>query len=172
MSIIHEALKKVQLSLRNRPGAPDAAAATIVGSMAPETSAPAAAPKSFNWPVILISLVVLGIGGYLVYQQSSKIPEVRSFIAKVNPIPQRPLGPLAKIPAKTSAAATANTNKQTHDEFSVQGIMSKNGSTVALINGKIYAKGDSIDGIKITNINEEAITLLRDGQEEKIRVRH
>lgn len=168
MSIIHEALKKVQSSLQKQT--PNDNTNAIVSSMTPESDI-TPPPKPINWLLIISSIVLIGVGGYFIYQQTNKnMPQIRQLISKAHPA--KPLGPLAKITATAPALAPTSSNAATADEFNVQGIMSNNGTTVALINGKIYSIGDSIDGITIADINTNAITLNRDGKEEIIRVRH
>lgn len=171
MSIIHDALKKVQVSLGKKT---DAVSETLI----PESieTAPMAPPvvteppKQSHMVTVIIIIVALSAGGYLIYQQRDQFaPQLKKLAAKAAPARPITSGPLAKISTSSQAP---NQNNHSPEELSVQGIMSNNGSAVALINGKIYAQGDFIAGIKITAINTDGITLLKDGKEEKIQVRH
>ena len=90
----------------------------------------------------------------------------------------KPSAPLAQIIIPPAAGPEATTTKNAATPpprpaiFNIQGIMTNNGSTVALINGKIYEQGDDIGGAKITNIGADTITISRNGTEETIPVRH
>jgi type II secretory pathway component PulC len=50
----------------------------------------------------------------------------------------------------------------------LQGIIHREGRGYALINGKLYGIGDSIDGGKIKAIERRSVIFLRDGRTEKI----
>ena len=53
----------------------------------------------------------------------------------------------------------------------MQGILAQGNRTLALINDKIYEEGDEIGNIKIISIESNSITILKDGKEERVRVR-
>ncbi len=72
--------------------------------------------------------------------------------------------------AKLVAPKPADNNNST--TLNIQGVMDGGKSKVALINDKIYEEGDEISGVKILSISVDAITILKDGKEEKIVVRH
>lgn len=53
-------------------------------------------------------------------------------------------------------------------DLKLQGIIHREGRGYALINGKLYGIGDSIDGGKIKAIERHSVIFLRDGRTEKI----
>lgn len=55
-----------------------------------------------------------------------------------------------------------------YGDLKLQGIIHREGRGYALINGKLYGIGDSIDGGKIKAIERHSVIFLRDGRTEKI----
>ena len=118
--------------------------------------------------------------GFYAYQQlAAFFPQLNKTVtSKLTPlIPSNTpkAKPLAKIPLNNQNPSNTNKNSNqplSTSELSIQGIMTNGGQTVALINGKIVEKGDSIEGLKIIDINADEITILQDGKEEKVQVHH
>ena len=158
MSIIHEALKKVQNDLEHKSSSP--------------VAAPGPSPKRAGKTALLLLLLFLTAlsAGYLyLHAQSSK----QTVATPATPAPQTP------PPAQVSAAAQpapqpvppSAPKPQDPHAFNIQGIMSDQRGNVALINDKIYAEGDAIDNGKIVRISLDSIVISRDGQEEIIAVK-
>ena len=191
MSIIHEALKKVQASLHKQPSVPveGTAGGQPPGEAIAEggSSVNSKKPKSSSYFLLiflaLTAAAALWFMGPSIIQSLSKNKTLLDLqkSMKKNPIfpdSPKPAQPLAKIilpPASESTAAEPKNPSAGHSNpvvFNVQGVMTNKGSTVALINGKIYERGEDIGEAKILNIDTDAITILRDGKEETIRVKH
>ena len=198
MSIIHDALKKVQKNLENTPPSefpmhtPSTAkdTPTIVGeAVIAAQSLPAlrATKKTNPWLIIILALLVTGISSFFIFQQfKAYSPALRewltvlSFKAKraaiVAPqaiaVPQHQAQPLAQV--------TLNTNKSTAAPapvaakpitLNVHGVMADGTKNLALINDKIYQEGDTIEGVTITKISMDELHVLNNGKEEIIPVR-
>lgn len=148
MSIIHEALKKVQ-------------------ARGTSAAIPAVPAKPKGSPLVLMALLIIAATlaaaayYYFIYNRPVVVPAATVIAAAP-----------AAAPATTPVPAIAQTEVPTSVILNVQGLMTNNGATVALINGKIYEQGSEINGIKILAIEGNSITVLRDGKEETIRVRN
>lgn len=167
MSIIHEALKKVQANLQKQPVSEE----VTVSASAPLRDAPDApvSTKKQSGPFMTVAAVIFLVGAlWFSYTQVLKyFPRIKTVqLSAFKPQPR----PLAKVTAtSTNAASPSDPASST---LNIQGIMQNKGATVALINNKIYEAGDEINGIKILTISTEFLTILRDGKEETIEVRH
>ena len=177
MSIIHEALKKVQANLQNQP---PAAPEQITGQPPAEPAAEkqqaedkaAQPPQKTKTPFpLLITLVFISTAiaalWFIVPPTMRHISPLLNHLR--NTIKTYSIVPAAKKPDQPPARIMI---PSVPPVFNVQGVMTNNGSTVALINGKIYERGDELGGAKITGIAAEAITISRNGAEETIPVRH
>ena len=175
MSIIHDALKKVQLTSRIE---------TL-----PRVSQQTANQKSLIQNKIksifaLSCAVTITAASILyIYQQfQNNVPKAKSFAKKsfyqlihkeelpafktkapenfVPPIPTN-LPAISNTP-KTNAPVTLN----------IHGVMSNNTGNVALINDQVYQEGDEVDGVKIVKISLDSITVINNGKEETIPVKN
>jgi hypothetical protein len=187
MSIIHDALEKVQENLRKKSGsvaainstpedqkpAQDAAASPPPPTAVP--GAPAVSPAKKNWDtVILLEILALClvVGILFVFQPQIFRSLYRSKPVKSDHIslpqsPQRPLStPAAPSSISVRPAATQPVLMDPAGEpLILNGIMMlEKNKIVALINDEIYKSGDSVQGRKITNITLENVE-LSDGQE-------
>ena len=194
MSIIHEALKKVQANLQGLKSDPTPASnvvplgehitppppprpsqeATAVPSVAERpktipvaTETPAAVTKKSQSVLpLILAFAILAAAGWIAYPYIfGKKPELPKIAL---PMPQKPPQHLAQVKITPGAESPASNAPIV---LNIQGVMENNGRTVALIDDKIYEAGDEIAGIKILSIDVEAITVLRNGTEETIRVR-
>lgn len=160
MSIIHDALKKVQINFQRKP--------------APETSFHQAIeqnPKKFNFFNASMTLIVLAVCAYFAY---SYLPKHWDNIPKISITTSTPADQKIKtLSAKRTPVAIAkiSPDSDSQDGLNLQGILTQNGQTVALINDKIYEEGDEIGRIKILNIEGSGITVLNNGNKEHVRVR-
>ena len=143
MSIIHEALKKVQIT--------------------PPT--PNDSPQKRGGKIILLLLLIILTAlssGYLYWQ--ARLPD-----GQARPPKQIiALTPAAPTPKQNPPPAP---KPEDPHAFNIQGTMSDQRGNVAIINGKIYTEGDMADGAKIVKINMDSIVVSRDGQEETIAVK-
>ncbi len=195
MSIIHEALKKVQNSFMRKKQAPEADAnggngGGLYAQQPPQPQDAPKKPKTSIFTSIIVLLVVLGSILYLYKQVVQYLPEIKKtfnipdvklkeiplpsltvkFAKTPKPAQVPPSQPLAKVKADPNAAVNSS-DAAFQNVLNIQGVMTQGGVTVALINDKIYEAGDEVSGIKILSITSNAITLLRSGKEETIKVR-
>ncbi len=92
------------------------------------------------------------------------------FTHPAKPEPRAILIPAAADPtAETSPSPAASS--QASVILNVQGTMTNNGSTVALINDKIYEVGEEINGMKISAITANTITVERNGRTETLPIK-
>ena len=170
MSIIHEALKKVQNSLQDKISSPPR-----VGGAEPLTVAPAEGgtkngPKS-GWKVIVLVLSVVAVltAGY-VYRQGASSPAPHPVVPKIGPpSPIQVNAVPAPVPEPKTEAKPEPKPEHT-DTLNIHGIMSDPNGNVVLIDNGIYAEGDEVQGVKIIKISLDGIVILKDGKEETIRV--
>ena len=172
MSIIHDALKKVQQTMTTaqiKPG-------DIVAVLPSFSRAPDKKPISRRLSRILVSIGLLLIVATDVF--------IFSQIKKQYPQPSRlyPPAPVAQTPvAKTSVPPVtrpltqttigpAATKKTVPLALNVQGVMASGGHNVALINNNIYEEGSFINDARILKINLNAITIERDGEQKTVMV--
>jgi|GEM_PF-4333777 len=201
MSIIHEALKKAQKTMGQKP-------LTNLTSLAQKVNPQ---PKKQKSPWFLFIILILLITGgtivlmsrihivhqkqnpsgssvkapYAVVPLESKISTPQAAAASIKPpiettstlAPQQPL-PKTTVPTQPSSAqeAPVSTLSDPHlgpasAALNIQGIMTNNNHNVVLINNNIYDEGSIFDGIKILKINLDAITIERDGKEESIAIK-
>lgn len=172
MSIIHDALKKVQQSFQRK--------ASSNNEPPPEED-----KKKFSPLNLFFSLILLGACLYFGYTQLVKhwdrirlafdLPNIK--LAKIE---------IPKISVTTSTTETKTKTlsenrtpvpiaeiktPNAQENINIQGILSQGGKTVALINDKIFEEGDVIGNIKILSIDTTGIKVLNNGKEETIRVR-
>ncbi len=194
MSIIHDALKKIQ---RGRLTAK--ANQTPVNEPAPEPQAQEteetqlskpSAPKKINSVLALVCAVVITVVALSsIFQQFRKDMPLAQRWAKASflklihkDVPpefktRKPedLKPLAKItiapPAAVNSPAAANTAKSPAGlTLDIHGVMANASGNLVLINDQVYQEGDEVDGAKIVKINLDSVTILNNGKEETIRV--
>jgi len=174
MSIIHEALKKVQRTTPSGPATTPAYPATAAtGTPAPT----AAAPKPATTPLTIISLTVLGVAVITVLailtklavettQHPRMISSVHQTPAVAAPQPAVPATP--KVPAPPLAAAIeppvpAANAATSETPFKIEGIMDMGNKKVALINGNVYEEGQTVNGLMITSIGLDHVTVMENG---------
>ena len=73
---------------------------------------------------------------------------------------------------KKSPAMFSNSGSEGRSTgVTVGGIMTNGNQKVALINDKVYAEGDKINGMKILNISFDQVVVSDQGQEKMIKVK-
>lgn len=173
MSIIHEALKKVQANLQGQQAqstTPPPAQATENVSFSSVVDVEEAKEVPVKEKAKLLPMIAGGVilAALLWLIGPRLIP---------HPLPVPAPKPIdvsapATLIAPPSATNTSSSPTVTQNILDVQGVMSSNGKSVALINNKIYEEGSEIAGAKILTISANTITVLRDGHEESIAVKN
>jgi hypothetical protein len=192
MSIIHDALKKIQLTDRIET-------LPRVGQQTADRKSPT--QNKIKSIFALGCAVVIAAASILyVYQQfQSNIPKIKNFAKKSfyqlihkEELPAfktkapEDLVPLAKItvappkpsistnaPIPTNLPAIADTPKiNAPVTLNIHGVMSNDTGNVALINDQIYQEGDTVDGVKIVKISLDSVTVINNGKKEIIPVKN
>lgn len=188
MSIIHDALKKVQASLQKASSSPAAQQTPA------QTSAPAVPPveqrTSPDGPPeeklevlrkprtgqLLWIFGILLVLCWLTYRSSlegfdfgtvKKWVDAQQLRIKTMVAGKKPAQPLAVV--VPSPASSADSGKPS-SVFNIQGVMTSGDKNVALINGKIYEEGNEIGGIKILSIEHNTIQISNNGKTETIQI--
>lgn len=159
MSIIHEALKKVQEHREHDNGAghpatphPSAgqalpghlgrmAAAKAAEKDSPAVSRPSLARRIASRPILAAGVLLTGL---IVLGMAIKFSE-KLFV--VTPI-AKPLPPIEELA----------------DGLTLNGVLSMETKKVALINNEIYEVGDVIAGMTVTDITANSVQLIKDGR--------
>ncbi|MDE2222638.1 MAG: hypothetical protein KGK03_06165 [Candidatus Omnitrophica bacterium] len=140
--------------------------------------------KSFL--AFLCALVILGGCFFFLYKQMNvyfpgPMAKARSLYFKLMHQKEAkqataPLPPLAKIKvgpaAKSDAAAAGQTAVTQNAPLNIHGVLAGGSKNLVLIDDQVYQEGDEVDGIKIVKISLNAITVINNGQEEIIPVKH
>ena len=182
MSIIHDALKKVQQSMKQNSSSPTPSnSPEEVVEVLPSSLEGNTVNQASSWPLmILMLLIVVGCAVSIVLQIQKKNPK---FLSKIhfNALLKTPVKSVAKpqntAPAEPLAQVTvpasisASVQNPLPITLNVQGIMASGGHNIALINNRVHEEGDVINGIKILKISLESITVEHDGKQETVDVR-
>jgi len=222
MSIIHDALKKVQQGLSNNGNdTPQAAAEekktnsgyVYASASEPLKTAPmkerpveklgGSIKKKFKSLLAMLCAILLTTAciAVLVHQINVYFPDLFTSVKSsyyqlihkeevVDVKTPKVLVPLAKIvvlppapkPTITAVSATVTSPTATAaiptppvenkpQTLNIHGVMSNGSQNVVLIDDQVYQEGDEVDGIKILKINLDSITILNNGQEQKIKVK-
>jgi hypothetical protein len=159
MSIIHDALKKVQQSGPAQPApvaAPDPAVREAV------------VKKPLNIPLLGGIMCVLMIVIATLLQPAAKPPAATPVAA--TPAPAAVVNAPAAVvqPAPQQAVAPADPLST----IQIEGVMDMDGKKVVLISGNVYEEGQTIKGGGvITKITFDTLTVTQDGQERSFPVK-
>ncbi len=167
MSIIHEALKKVQQT--TSPGQPPRSPAVPPGDNATTPSSTAPAP-AVPTPLTISLLTVLGTAIFIILViliklavETTQHPRLVSSQQK-NAVPlQTEQAPPPAPTAPTPAATPTTKPTASEDPFRIEGIMDMGNKKVALINGNVYEEGQSVNGLLIVGIELNQITVMDNG---------
>ena len=164
MSIIHEALKKAQQSLQKKTSAPDGPAITA--------GRPSRVGNGLFFLILFVIISAALSAGYMYWRARP----VKTSVVSLTPpaAPPKNITPAPVEPVKTAVppADTAPKPVVPRPSLKIQGIMADPRGNVALINDRVYAEGDDIDGAKIVKISLDSIVISRDGTEETLSARH
>ena len=177
MSIIHEALKKVQITLRKQTPETIEHVSTdgtiSVVKKIPEAVPAPAVKSSPRGLALIMAAALLVTAGYL-FRSHFKITDLQRNMPHfqiAKPRANRPSP--ASRPSGPAPTTTPSGNHNAGNNFNIQGVMTNNtGSPVALINNQIYEVGSAINGGKILSIEPETITVSTNGKVERILVHH
>ncbi|MBF0388104.1 MAG: hypothetical protein HQL20_09680 [Candidatus Omnitrophica bacterium] len=177
MSIIHDALKKVQSKTPSpvvTPPAP-ANAATSVPGKGPTGNA----PTDNSWSSLTILMAaVLTVAVVVIFAVILKLANDTTKHAPraVIPTSTEPAANTQKIPAVTDSTgpSTPATVPQPaeppatkplakNNSLKIEGVMDMGGKMVALINGEVYEEGQTVSGNLITMITFDSITIMENG---------
>jgi hypothetical protein len=198
MSIIHDALKKVQQGLTPKKNEKDLnpevpvenIPANLYATPVPAENLPTPAglddiPKKSprmlyfkNVMVLCTCMAVIAGSGYYLYQQyrtnilQAKNVARKSFYKLIHKEEIPDFKTKTPEELKPLAKLTINASKTSSPmTLNIHGIMANGGSNLVLINDQVYQEGDEVDGAKIIKINLDSITVNVDGAEQTIFVK-
>ncbi len=192
MSIIHDALKKVQQGLNSKSGETGVIEEPVqeIEVLPPANPSsteekPPEQNKFKTFLAILCALVITAGSLFYIWQQLQiNVPKVQVFtrnsinklIHKIKPN-DKPAGPvelksLAQLTITPEKSKNSTAGKPAPVTFNIHGIMANGTGNLALINDQVYEAGDMIDGAKITKINLDSITIINNGEEQTIPVKN
>ena len=158
MSIIYEALKKVERSVTLSPA-----------SSAPALGKPASRPHFFWYLAFFFLLGACAIGvvfHFILAQSQPKLPT----IATINPVPVIAKKPEPRPAPTVVAAPEPKIEEPPVSYLTLNGVFFSNGEGYALINNEIVKEGDTIDGAQVVKVNADGVRLKRKDQEINLRV--
>ncbi len=184
MSIIHDALKKVQASTpQHPPAAPDQPQPPVNGEPAAEHG------DNFITPLWITALcAIVAIFAIATSQLTPKNTPLRPKPARVTlpqaapqlPSPEKAPAPLQASPAVTPPAPAPVTQpaaQQARDmndplgTVRIEGVMDMGGKKAILINGNIYEAGQMLYGRTIVDISFDTLTVMENGQKRTLPIR-
>lgn len=179
MSIIHEALKKVQSDrLQNKeapavlkepeqpvtPAAPPVRPAPISTPERPQGPSPAVSKRSpverFVWSALIVSLA-----GFTFFNLAELTEQTVSTTQSATPS----LPSALQQAASTDLAASSRRQK---DNLILSGITLMDGKKFALINNGIYEVGDEVEDAVVTRITDKSVIVSQKGKTRILKVTH
>ncbi len=173
MSIIHDALKKIQ---RVTPEANQPAANAASGPVQ-ASSLPALQENGRPSTIILVSVISVVVAVlftilWTLAKETRALPVKPVAAEQAKPLAEA-AKPLAPTSTEMGAALVAPAPKPAVDpndvlaNIHIQGILDKSGKAVALINDNVYIEGDTFHGKPITRITIDSVTIM-DGEKERV----
>lgn len=155
MSIIHEALKKVQSNRSENTS-------IVAKTTAEKRTIPQQSKNSMHWWILLVS-VLAGITIYNLYEYTRTTREMSAtkFYASQ-------LSVVANEPGTSTALPKPPQPKK--DELILSGVVEMDGKNFALINNEFYEVGEKAAGRKITKITTDSVEILEKGKTRIIKV--
>ncbi len=176
MSIIHEALKKVQSNRSETKTLKDQAPPATAKSTplptgkatAPATPKPATLLGSSLWAAVII--ILCGFTFYNLYELKTRKNELLA--AKVPPVIEQALpAPITNAVVVTPIVPPPPPPvKPKKGEILLSGIVLMDGKNFALINKEFYEVGEKVEGATITKITDDSIDILQKGKTRTIKV--
>ncbi len=155
MSIIHEALKKVQSNRSENTS-------IVNKTTANTTISPKQSNLSMHWWILLVSALA-GITIYNLYEYTltSREMAITKFSA----------GQLPVLSSETLGTTSLPKPPQPKkDELILSGVVEMDGKNFALINNEFYETGEKVSGRTITKITTDSIEVLEKGKTRTIKV--
>jgi hypothetical protein len=197
MSIIHDALKKVQESFSPKaepaPVTPSAttpasgylyetppAVETLppVEQLGPDQKTPIKTKIKSTIAAtcalaITVAITIASIE-YIYQQLQSIIPTVQRLAKKsfMTLIHKKQLTKSVEIKPLAQFTIPNKTKPTAPITLDIHGIMSNGSGNLVLINDQVYQEGDEVDGAKITKIDLDSITVVNNGVEQTIPVKN
>jgi hypothetical protein len=179
MSIIHEALKKVQQGL-----APEIETLSQEGQQTTSQESPIK-NKIKSIFILSCAIVITGASIFYIYQHfQNGDPKIKIFakktfyklIHKQEPLAVKvkapeDLKPLAQFTIKPPAGSQITT-PSAPITLNIHGIMANSTGNLVLINDQVYQEGDKVDGAKIVKINLDSITVINNGIKQTVLVKN
>jgi len=161
MSQINDALKRAQdIQAKTTPSS--------VSPMLPVASTDAPPGANWLWPVVILLLLLLFAGLFIAIAPG--LLADKQTVAESAPAPAVELAPAAApTPAPVTPAALAPA-VPAPKPARIQGIVYDPVHPYAIISGKTVFVGDAVDGMRVTAISPEVITLAGNGQTNQLRV--
>ncbi len=163
MSIIHDALKKVQNSKSASAGpdspvsgAPDPSLATSRSAgIHPGDHPPVIPRKVLIALMVLTSVVVLAILLILIglAKQTTLHPKI-----------------VLEEPPVTVSVAVPGQATSVQEPLRLEGIMNMGAKKVALINGNIYEEGQAVEGMTVIKVTDTNVTVQANGVERVLKI--
>ena len=166
MSIINDALKKIEKQAKKEPQGPQFDAAGLKESKVPEKKTfNVLASKKF---LVLVCIFVLAISFILILNPPSKKTPVR-FVEIGSPGNNNASGAAQNSSSQEKGLSFPFRNVlepvKSRSGFELSGIMLSADGPVAIINNEIVKQGDVIDGASVSSIKENSVNLSYQGQE-------
>jgi hypothetical protein len=178
MSIIHDALKKVQeKNAKEAQRLPQAEAPRPAAAATPPTTAQR--PRENPFTIALLGILIIGILAFGILSNIPKpphkgiaisayqIPISKNETPALSPLPATQ--PVAAKPVEAHAPAEPKPQVDPNDALAsirIEGIMDMGkGKRVALINGNMYEEGQTIYGQPITQVTLDSVTIVDNGKE-------
>jgi hypothetical protein len=183
MSIIHEALKKVQSERSENtktqnnitPTPKQAPADSIISSAALKT--PAAVIKNF-WTInkllwALLLVILLGFTFYNLFAYNVRTTEnaiASSAVASIKPPATANIASIHPSTTTVPIARTPMPPQAKKGELILSGVVEMDGKNFALINNEFYETGETVEGARITRITNDSIDILQKNKERTIKI--
>ena len=159
MSQINDALKRAKdMQPKNTPSS--------VPPMQPVESPAGQHGANWIWPVVIILLLLLLAGLFIAISTGSHAE--KKVIAEPVPAPAVQTAAVPAAPPK--APAPEIVKSKLPKPARLQGIVYDPVHPYAIVSGKTVFVGDSVDGMRVTGISRDAITLVGNGQTSKLAV--
>ena len=183
MSIIHEALKKVQSersentrTQNNIAPAPKRALADSNISSAELTAYTEITKNSWAlnkrlWSLLLFILVAFIF--YNLYKYNLRITKItiaNSTMPSVQSLADKNTNSLYPSATTAPVVRTPTPPQPKKGELILSGIVEMDGKNFALINNEFYEKGETVEGAKITRITTDSINILQKNKQRTIKI--
>lgn len=169
MSIIYDALKKVENSLMNSGGQKKEAPVPQVKAVPPKINkTPGFKPKVF---LLVILLACLGVFIANMVMKKPASPIVKNEPQSLPPAKEKEALPKEAPVELIKPIEPADKRKQLQSQLVLNGVFFSGDEGYALINNHIMKTGDSIEGATVVKITQEEVELSYEGANFKLSTR-